>query len=214
VAAASVVALALLTGCVSTAHESAESLETVAVERDQAAADLHEDQVLRIAGFLRERWGPVRLPEEPIVRWVAAPDWAPVISQCLAEEGFPGAQSADNGDRIDFSEVRAEGARELFLVDVAIYACQARYPVRAWYEARVAEIEAPWAWQYSTDVLVPCLLAAGHRPPALPAEDEFLAQWRSDDGWNPYAALAADPLLEQRARALCPPPEDLLDAAP
>lgn len=213
-AAASGMMLALVAGCAVPAGEAEDSLAATVRDRDRAAAESFEVDLDRAARYLRDRWGPVTLPETPIERWVGAGEWAQVMSTCLEGEGVVGARPADDGERLDFSGVNAEGPRELFLADVAVLVCQSRYPSRGWYAAEVADIEGPWAWQYSREVLVPCLLASGHRPPSLPSETDFVEQWGAVDAWDPYAALAADPVRERRARAQCPPPEVLLEGAP
>ncbi len=212
-AAASVLLLALGAGCAAPSGDAEDSLAATVRDRDRAAAESFEVDLERAARYLRDRWGPVTLPETPIERWVAANEWAQVMSTCLEGEGLVGARPADDGERIDFSDVDAEGPRELFLADVAVLVCQSRYPSRNWYAAEVADIEVPWAWQYSRDVLVPCLLASGLRPPPLPSEADFVEQWGGADGWNPYAPLAGDPVREQRARVQCPPPQVLLERA-
>ncbi|MER3388872.1 MAG: hypothetical protein RJQ01_02455 [Microcella sp.] len=212
-AAASALILSVVAGCSAPSGAVEDSLTATVVDRDRAAAESFEVDLDRATRFLRDKWGPVTLPETSVERWVGASEWAQVISTCLEGEGVVGARPADDGERIDFSGVRAEGPRELFLADVAVLVCQSRYPSRGWYADELAGIEGPWAWQYAREVLVPCLLAFGHRPPALPPESEFLAQWGADDAWDPYAELAADPVLEQRARTQCPPPEVVLEGA-
>lgn len=211
-AAASLAALALLAGCASPAGATTVSLSAVVTERDRASAQSHQEGMARVAEFLRDRWGPVALPDESIVRWVPDGEWAGEIARCLSDAGFPGATAADGGQRVDFSGVRTEGTRDLYLVDVAIYVCQTQYPVLSWYEDQVAGIEAPWAYSYVVGVQVPCLLAAGYRVPAVPERAAFLESWRGDDGWNAFALIAADPIQEQRARAQCAPPEVLLES--
>ena len=213
-AVASLLLLALVAGCASPAGKAEDSLAETVRDRDRAAAESFEVDLQRAARYLRDRWGPVTLPETAIERWVGASEWAQIMSDCLEDEGVVGARPADDGERIDFSAVDAEGPRELYLADVAVLVCQSRYPSRGWYAAEVADIEAPWAWQYAGEVLVPCLLASGHRPPSLPSESEFVEQWGAVDAWDPFAALAGDPVREQRARAQCPPPETLLEGAP
>ncbi|QOD92888.1 hypothetical protein [Chryseoglobus sp. 28M-23] len=211
---ASLLLLALVAGCASPAGEAEDSLAETVRDRDRAAAESFEVDLQRAARYLRDRWGPVALPETSVERWVGASEWAQIMSDCLEDEGVVGARPADDGERVDFSAVNAEGPRELYLADVAVLVCQSRYPSRVWYSAEVADIEAPWAWQYAGEVLVPCLLASGYRPPSLPSESEFVEQWGAVDAWDPFAALAGDPVREQRARAQCPPPEALLEGAP
>jgi hypothetical protein len=212
-AVASLLLVAVVAGCASPAGEAQNSLAETVRDRDRVAAESFELDLQRAARYLRDRWGPVTLPETSIERWVGASEWAQTMSDCLEDEGVVGARPADDGERVDFSGVTAEGPRELFLADVAVLVCQSRYPSRGWYTAEVADIEGPWAWQYSREVLVPCLLASGYRPPSLPSESEFVDQWGAVDAWNPFVALARDPVLEQRARAQCPPPEALLEGA-
>ena len=214
VAVASVLLLALVGGCAAHPGEAEDSLAETVRDRDRAAAESFEVDLQRAARYLRDRWGPVTLPETSVERWVGASEWAQIMTDCLEDEGVVGARPADDGERVDFSAVNAEGPRELYLADVAVLVCQSRYPSRGWYAAEVADIEAPWAWQYAGEVLVPCLLASGYRPPSLPSESEFVGQWRAAGAWDPYAALAADPVSAHRARAQCPPPEALLEGAP
>jgi hypothetical protein len=213
-AAASLLLVALVAGCAAPAGEAEDSLAETMRDRDRAAAAAFEVDLDRATRYLRDRWGPVALPQTSVERWVGASEWAQIMSDCLEDEGVVGARPADDGERVDFSGVSAEGPRELFLADVAVLVCQSRYPSRGWYADEVADIEGPWAWQYSREVLVPCLLASGHRPPSLPSESEFVDQWCAVDAWNPFVALVGDPVREQRALAQCPPPEALLEGAP
>ncbi|MBY0397871.1 MAG: hypothetical protein K2X91_15570, partial [Thermoleophilia bacterium] len=163
---------------------------------------------------LREKWGPVALPDEPIDRWVAAASWGPTMVRCLSDEGFPGVQSADAGERLDFSGVRVTEPRELFEIDVAVYQCQSQYPVRAWFEDEVRDIEAPWALDYTRGVLVPCLLASGHEVPPVPDDERFRAGWRTDTAFDAFALVGEGPSDRSRAQARCPAAETVLDGAP
>lgn len=190
------------------------ALERTLTERDAAAAAAHAQTLERSAVFLREKWGPVALPEEAIERWVAASAWGSTMVRCLSDEGFPGAQPADDGERIDFSGIRVSDPRELFEIDVAVYRCQSLYPVRAWFEDEVRDIEAPWALAYTRSVVVPCLLANGHDVPPVPASEPFRAGWRTESAYDPFALVGEGPGARTRAEALCPAAETVLDGAP
>ena len=204
--------LPALAGCAAPA-EAAASLEQTLVARDAAAAQAHAQNLERSAIFLRDKWGPVALPDEPIERWVASSLWGPTNARCLSEAGFPGVASADGGERLDFSGVRITEPRALFEIDVATYRCQSLYPVRAWFDEEVRDIEAPWALDYTRSVVMPCLLASGHTVPPVPDDSRFLDRWRTDAAFDPYA-LVGDGVSERaRAQARCPAAETVLDAA-
>jgi len=191
----------------------APDLARTLIDSDAAATQAHERTLERSAGFLRNQWGPVALPDEPVKRWVAATAWGSVMAQCLGDAGFPGAVSADGGERLDYSGVRVSGARELFEIDVASYRCQSLYPVRAWFADEIRDIEAPWALKYTRETVIPCLLAAGHDVYPLPESSNFRSSWRTDDAYDPYA-LAGDRGSDRaRAQADCPAAELVLEAA-
>lgn len=204
----------MMVGCSAAPAPSTQLLERTLVERDRIAVAAHESSTARVAIYLRDKWGPVPLPESPIARWVAANDWAPTMARCIAEAGYPGVLSADDGERLDFSGLRVVEPRELFEVDVAIFDCQSQYPVRAWFEGAVRDVEAPWAHDYTLDVLVPCLMAAGHVVPPVPAVEQFRLTWRTDEQFDPYALISDRLSARVRAEATCPPPDAVLDSAP
>lgn len=212
-ALAALVVLAL-GGCAVPAASATPSLEQTLVARDAAAADAHAQTLERSAVFLRDKWGPVALPDEPIDRWVAASAWGSTMARCLSDDGFPGVEPADDGERLDFSGVRVSEPRELFAIDVAVYRCQSLYPVRAWFDDEVREIEAPWALDYTRTVLVPCLLASGHEVPPLPDDARFRADWRTESAFDAYALVGDGPSERSRAQARCPAAETVLEGAP
>lgn len=202
-----------LTACAPRAAEPAPGLESTVLERDRIASEAHENNVERAAVFLRDKWGPVPLPDLQIARWVAADQWAPTIVACLADAGFPGVRPADGGERLDYSGIRTIDPRVLFEIDVASYTCQAQFPVREWFSDEVRAIEAPWALTYTRDVLVPCLLAAGFEVPPVPTRDEFARTWRTEAQFDSYGLIAGSPATLARARSDCPPPDVVLDGA-
>ncbi len=208
------VVLPALAACAAPSTAATPSLQQTLVARDAAAAEAHAQTLARSAVFLREKWGPVALPEEPIDRWVGASAWGPTMVRCLSDDGFPGVQSADGGERLDFSGVRATELRELFEIDVAVYRCQSQYPVRAWFEDEVRDIEAPWALDYTRAVLVPCLLASGHEVPPVPDDEGFRAGWRTESAFDAFALVGEGPSDRSRAEARCPAPETVLDGTP
>lgn len=200
-----------LAACAPTPAEPVPGLESTVLERDRIASEAHENNVARAAVFLRDKWGPVPLPDLDIDRWVAANQWAPTIVACLADAGFPGVRSADGGERLDYSGIRSIDPSVLFEIDVASYTCQARFPVREWFAEDVRAVEAPWALSYTRDVMVPCLLAAGFEVPPVPSNDEFARTWRTAAQFDGYGLIAGSPATEARARSDCPPPDVVLD---
>lgn len=215
VLALALVALALpfVAGCTSEPRVAGPTLEQTIAARDSAAATAHAQTLERSAVFLRDKWGPVALPTEEIDRWVSASSWGPTMARCLSDSGFPGVAAADGGERLDFSGLRVTEARELFQIDVASYRCQSLYPVRAWFDDEVRDIEAPWALQYTRAVLVPCLLASGHEVPPVPADEGFREAWRTESAYDAFVLIGDGPSERVRAQARCPSAEAVLDAS-
>lgn len=183
-------------------------------QRDRASAAAHAATLERGATFLRDKWGPVALPNVDVERWVAAPQWGTLVARCVSDAGFPGVVPADGGERLDFSGVRTRDPRELFEIDVATYTCGAQFPVRSWYESEVRDIEAPWALEFTRSAMVPCLLAHGYLVPSLPDDARFRADWRTDGAFDPYSLVGQGVSDRSRAQSRCPAPETILDAAP
>ena len=203
-----------LAGCAVPTASGTLSLELTLAARDSAAAEAHAVTLERSAVFLRDKWGPVALPDEPIDRWVAASSWGPTMARCLSDAGFAGVASADDGERLDFSALRVTVPRELFAIDIALYRCQSLFPVRAWFDDAVRDIEAPWALTYTRTVLVPCLLANGHEVPPVPDDERYRADWRTETAFDAFALVGDGPSERSRAQVRCPAAETMLDGAP
>lgn len=203
----------ILAACAPAPIETAAGLEAVAAKRDRVAEQAHERSMQRLAEFVRGKWGPVALPEVVVDRWIDSAEWGGAMSECLAAAGFPGARAADEGQRIDYSGVDVDSARELFAVDVATFECQGRFPVRTWFAESVRGVELPWAYEYVTSELPSCLARHGWAVAEAPPSQEFAATWRTDDAFDPYALVGPDPLERASATARCPAPEALLDGA-
>lgn len=216
VVAASVASFALVAvaGCSVSAATTSQQLERTLLERDRIAVAAHVESTARVATFVRDKWGPVPLPESPIERWVAANEWAPTMARCLADAGYPGVLSADDGERLDFSALRVDDVRELFQIDIATFDCQSRFPVRAWFASAVRDVEVPWAHDYTLDVVVPCLLAAGFQVPPVPDQQAFGQTWRTEQQFDPYALIGRAPEMRVRAETTCPAADDVLDSVP
>jgi len=205
----------LLAGCAAAAPSSSGAgLTELNRERDRVALAAHERLTDRLAVFLRDKWGPIALPDIRSHAWVEAEDWALAVSACLDDRGFPGARSARDGDHIDYSGVAIVSTRDQYELDVAAFGCQAEHPVRERFAADLIAVEAPWALDYWGGTLAPCLRANGYRATPLPAVDEFAATWRSETAPDPYRFVGSDPGERAAAEARCPAPETLLDAAP
>lgn len=213
-AAIALVATALAGCAASPAGAPDARLAELNVQRDAVALSAHEAETARFGIYLRDRWGPISVPETVTYEWVAAEDWAAEVSQCLGDRGFPGARPTPEGDRIDYGRVDVASTRDLYELDVAAFGCQAEHPVREWYSAQLLEVEAPWAHDYWREVLEPCLRSNGYRAAPAPEQEEFAATWRTDAAPDPYRNVGPSPLERSAAEARCPAPETLLDAAP
>lgn len=207
-------AAACLTACAPPETSTRDNLDRVLVEREQAATAAHEASTARLATYLRDKWGPVLLPERGIESWVTASEWASTVARCLESEGVSGVLVADGGERLDFSNVRTTEPRQLFAIDVATFACQSQYPVLSWFESAVSDVEAPWAHDYTRTTVTPCLLAAGYLVVPLPEVERFTATWRTDEQFDPYALVGESTAARARAAATCPSADAVLGALP
>ncbi|WP_168916048.1 hypothetical protein [Microcella flavibacter] len=215
VAAALAVAVTVMAGCAAQPATAPDArLAELNAERDAVALAAHEDETARFGIYLRDRWGPISVPETVSYEWVAAEDWAAEVSRCLDDRGFPGARPTPEGDRIDYGRVDVASTRDLYELDVAAFGCQAEHPVREWYAAELLDVETPWALDYWQEVLAPCLRSNGFRAAPAPERAEFAATWRTEDAPDPYRFVGPSPLERSAAKARCPAPETVLDAAP
>ncbi|UYN84560.1 MAG: hypothetical protein KIT89_05110 [Microcella sp.] len=208
------IATASLAACAPAVQPMSDSLDRMLVERERAAAAAHTASTARLASYLRDKWGPVPLPDRGIERWVAASEWAPTVAACLESEGVAGVLVAEGGERLDFSGVRTTEPRLLYALDVATFACQSQYPVLSWFERVTSEVEAPWAREFTQSVVTPCLLAAGYLVAPLPADEQFTATWRTDEQFDPYALVGESIAERARAAATCPSADAVLEALP
>lgn len=211
-ATASVVLVAGLAACAPSGERAVERLDDVMQQRDAAILEVHDDTIGRVAGFLRNTWGPVTLPDESIVALVTASEWGPAMARCIGQLGFPGVQPADGGERLDFSGVTVSGPRENYEIDVATYRCYARFPVRTRIDERVNAVEAPWAYRVVVETQLPCIAADGHAVPPVPTAQQYADLWRTDDAFDAFAAIT-DPAARARASERCPDPLRMLEAA-
>ncbi|WAB83703.1 hypothetical protein OVN20_11750 [Microcella daejeonensis] len=215
IAVVAVVAAGLLAGCAAQPGGRLDaSLAELNRERDAVALAAHEADTERFGVYLRDRWGPISVPETSSYEWVAADEWAAEVSRCLDDRGFPGARPTPEGDRIDYGRVAVVSTRDLYELDVAAFGCQAEHPVREWYSAELQSVEAPWALDYWQTVLAPCLRSHGYRAAPVPRAEEFAETWRTDGALDPYRLVGPGPLERTAAEARCPAPETLLDAVP
>ena len=208
------VVAACLVACASPASSTRNSLDRVLIEREHAASAAHAASIARLATYLRDKWGPVLLPERGIESWVTASEWALTVAACLESDGVTGVLAAEGGERLDFSNVRTTEPRELFAIDVATFACQSQYPVLSWFERAVGEVEAPWAHDYTRTAVTPCLLAAGYLVVPLPEAEQFTATWRTGEQFDPYALVGGSMAERARAATTCPSADVVLGALP
>lgn len=205
-ASVAVAIVVAVTGCAPSAASSAQQWQLELEQLDNARAAAHEANSARLATYLRDKWGPVPLPEATLQRWVPAVDWATTMAQCLRDAGFNGVMPGDDDQRLDFSALIVADPRVLFELDVATYVCQGRLGVRWRVAEQVRDRESAWAERYVRAVLAPCLRAAGYLVPPLPSAEQFRDSWATDSAFDAYA-LIGSPSEVIRARTACPSAE-------
>lgn len=151
---------------------------------------------IELSGELEARQGYARdallqqypnavLPHVKVVRFISWDDWSTVIPACLANSGWKGGDLTfmEAQNNVDQSE---RGAFQ-----VAVYVCEAQYPVDPRYSLPLNRDQQAYLYAYFVQVLKPCLEQFGYAPPGLaPTLAEFLDRYDLDP-WNPYGAVAS-----------------------
>ena len=184
-----VVALLPLTGCaapedVSSAKPSPRepslaewepSRPIAAVEMSEAERQvLNEERLRHLAEMLRISTPP----KVTAVRWIYPEDIGSVVGGCIRDAGFSVSLAADGRG----FKASAGTLDQVPNLNLAWYRCSATYPTdpRASREAWTAE-QQKVAYQYLTEVLIPCLKGIDANPPEPPSLAVYLAD---PDSWH------------------------------
>ncbi len=141
-------------------------------------------------------------------RLLALDEWAPTLIECLRDAGFDARETPD-GEGVAYPPIEDAALRES--LNLAIYTCEARYPVSPKYMEPLNHEQLTRLYSYRTRELIECLREEGFvvsEPP--PSETAFV---ESGGAWSPHAFL---PVLDdddtRRVSTACPQvPRDLYD---
>jgi hypothetical protein len=144
-------------------------------------------------------------PETAIVRYVTMEEHFGLVADCVNEQGFAADLGADGGIR--FGEVpKAQGTA----LNVAVYVCQASYPLEDKYTLPPTEDQLRRLYEYQANDSVACLTALGYTVSPPPSLQEFLDTFNTQDAWSPFAEALATATEEEsiEANAACPQQPD------
>ncbi len=126
-------------------------------------------------------------PKVELVRWIDLKDYAAVNVTCLLDQGFParadGGQGIVYGEEVPVSQDRA--------YTVAIYTCEARYPVHPYYSLPPSRAALSKLYDWYVKVSRPCLERAGYDIPAPPSSETWTEAYlaKGQDLWTPWSSI-------------------------
>lgn len=191
-ASAALLAVGLLTGCTqgpragdaeipppTGAALSAEEKETVAAA----------DQQLLIDDF-HERFPNVELPVATRVQFIFPEQYADVIAPCWRDFGIDAAPNAGGGIDMQMTTDQEQA------VALAQYICATRYPMDPALSVPLVASQIEYLYRYRTEVLKPCLEAAGYSVSNPPPMSDFVANFQDHAQWDPYSDVDGGPLWD------------------
>lgn len=170
-----------LVGCSSTAAPMpAPSPDQLSAEQ----ADRLLDEVLDARwNLVAQRFPAAVRPEVTVVGMVEQSDWAGAVAACMVDAGFVDT-TASVGGGIDWGVFPAEQAEAQA---VALYACEARYPLDPRYSMELNRSQLEYLHYYRVHVLAKCLEGAGVKVSEPPSLQKFLDSRSSGEDWTPYS---------------------------
>ena len=145
-------------------------------------------------------------------RYVTPDEWAPVMVQCLNEQGIPADVSRDGG--IEYGDVPMEQAQTQ---SEALYRCRVRFPTDPRYEQPLTPAQIRIVYDYQTGPLTDCLEREGYTVAPPPSAEAFISSYYDPETevWSAYPM--DDPRLNDmdewyRLNEVCPqlPPNEEL----
>jgi len=183
-----VVALLLLSACTSSARPPAPPVLSEA-ERDQLIAEALDQQWAVFTSFHPD----TERPDVDVVRYTSLSEQPAVLVGCLNDAGYDAElSSTQRGIVTEGTEAQSEHQ------DLALYVCQAQYPLDALYRAPLSESETEYLYDYYVGALTDCLREEGADSGAAPSYQRFRESYESEEAWSPYAALATNPAVSQQ----------------
>ncbi len=134
----------------------------------------------------------VERPDVPVERIIRQSEWAEVVGDCVQGEGFPDVEIGDDGS-IGFS---TEGDAQRAPYDLAMYVCQARFPLDPRYSAPLDDDALGRLYDFYVDEQVPCLEGQGFDIPEPPSRQQFIDSYFDYPTWIPYAFVMSPEALQ------------------
>jgi hypothetical protein len=129
-------------------------------------------------------------PDVAIKRSIDLSEWGATMLPCLKEAGFPDvtlyADGSISHDGITVQEDQYQ---------LALYICQAQYPLKDKYIAPLDEQQLEHLYIYYTETLVPCLASHGYQISTPPSETSFLDSYDRAP-WYPYTDIPASSMSQ------------------
>ena len=127
--------------------------------------------------------GAVR-PDTYIQRYVTPLDQPELLAACVNEAGFPARVVPDNG--VLFGDIpEAQGEAQV----VAIFACNARYPLDDRFRESWNEEQLRVFYDYQVNEMIPCLERFGVVITDIPTFERFVDTYGTAERWSPYGTV-------------------------
>lgn len=196
-AAAALAALTLLGGCAAAPAASGPTLDDVARERAERAEQRLAVLLDSHAGYLRDRWPGIEVPEAGTPEWLDAAAWPSAYAACLSvRTAVPVVPDGATGS---VTLGRPTSDEETRVLERAIYVCESILPPPSIGRGTPGPLETAWRTRAVEVELPRCLLRHGV-PLGSPGDA--------------YARVRSDPAGLARAEALCPDPVRALESIP
>ncbi|WAB81555.1 hypothetical protein OVN18_00580 [Microcella daejeonensis] len=181
----------LLAGCSTEAAPGAPALDDVARERAERAEERLAVLLDSHAGYLRDRWPGIAVPEAGTPEWLDASAWPSAYAACLSvRTAVPVVPDGATGS---VTLGRPTSDAETRTLELAIFVCESILPPPSIGSGPPGPLELEWRRQAIEVELPRCLL--GHGVPIAGGSEG-----------DPYARVRTDPAALARAEALCPDP--------
>lgn len=155
---------------------------------------------------------PDSLPEVDVVREVSTDELRDVTAECMTEQGFPPVRE---GGQMYWETPDGQ----LGGLNMALYVCQAKYPVAERYRERLTTAQLNVVYDHLVEVTVPCIRNLGYDITDPPSRERFVER---EGAWEEFSAVESQVVQDatrngrwqsyQEFLDTCPPmpPEDVL----